>query len=87
MGLAGLSIEGMEFSSVRIKLSACSDESLSRLRKVLLADPAAIKHMLVNMMTKGHLHQLKQREVRTVTIELHVPKDKTIASKTCFTPS
>ena len=75
-----MSVEGVEFSSVKIKFAARSKDSLTKVWDAL-NNTSRIQNLVASMMTQKQIQMLKERSVNTVEVELRIPKDSFIRSK------
>lgn len=80
MDTAGISTDSAKFSSIKIKFAAHSKDALSRVLDTL-ENPSKIQKLLTSMMTYKHRQILMERNVKTVEVELLVPKDSILSCK------
>lgn len=83
MDTADLSIDGFEFSSVKIKFAACSEQAIYKLKKAL-KDPRRLKQFMTRMITQEQMRSLQERRVQNVKVEISIPESGVINRKcTC----
>lgn len=80
MDTAGISIDSTTFSSIKIKFAAHSKNALSRVLDAL-ENPTKLQKLLPSMMTQKQHQILMERNVKTVAVELLVPKDSILRCK------
>ena len=83
MEIGSASLSGFEYSSIRIKFDALSEETVSKFID-LLDNNINLQRLVNQIFTQEQLQTLKERDIQKVNIELLVPERSLIASMFCF---
>ena len=86
MEIGNASVLAFEYSSVRIKFAALSEETVSKFIESL-NEPVDLQRLINQIFTQDQLLLLEKRNIHKIRIELNVPERSLITSKKYSTKS